>query len=130
MNFAWFTSNVGYPDFFETDDKTAPVFLGLATAANAGETYKKSKARFPQIASSQVETKKAAFQEAGLLFVVPGSDQIVLTPLGKQIAEWCSTTPPSAANRQRILLALGRALSRHQFHNPRPVGTPREFRQM
>lgn len=125
MTFCWFTSFIGYPNFFRSTGRgtdLAEVFLKLGEAAKAGMAYSEAKNLFPDIDSHQVETKKAAFQEFGLLYVIPRSDTITLTPLGHQILDFCSSREIVEANRRNILLALTYGLARYQFNNPLPVG--------
>ncbi len=88
MSFCWFTSFIGYPNFtaaLGNSHELAQFFLTLARVALDGMRYSESKRLFPHLDHAQVETKKAAFQEFGLLYVRPGSDEITLTHLGKQI---------------------------------------------
>jgi hypothetical protein len=125
MSFCWFTSFIGYPNFFENTGNAhelAQVFLKLVEASIAAKTYSESKSLFPDLDHAQVETKKAAFQEFGLLYVVPRSDVITLTPLGAEIAALAPTPNEAKRNRDTVLLALCSALSRYQFDNPSPVG--------
>jgi hypothetical protein len=67
-------------------------------------------------------TKKAAFQEFGLLYVVPRSDEISVTPVGKQLLEKVPTLKEAKLNRPEVLFLLGRTLARYQFNNPSPIG--------
>ncbi len=125
MSFCWFTSFIGYPNFFKNQGRgyeLAESFLKLAQASLSGKSYTEAKSLFPYLDHAQVETKKAAFQEFGLLYVVPRSDTIALTPLGRQIYDWCSDSGAREDNRREILLALSRALTKYQFNNPLPVG--------
>ncbi len=124
MPFAWFTSHIGYPNFFNdagNSHELASAFLTLADAASAGTSYNEAKTLF-ELDPAQVETKKAAFQEFGLLYVLPRSNELTLTPLGRQIQTFCPTPPEASQNRRQVLLVLGRALARYQFNNPLPVG--------
>jgi len=128
MNFCWFTSFIGYPNFFKNQGRgyeLAVSFLKLAQASLSGKSYTEAKGLFPDLDPAQVETKKAAFQEFGLLYVVPRSDTITLTPIGRQIYDWCSDSVAREDSRREILLALSRALTRYQFSNPLPVGGTR-----
>jgi len=125
MSFCWFTSYIGYPNFFETTGNAhelAQVFLRLAGASLVGNTYSESKSLFPELDHAQVETKKAAFQEYGLLYVVPRSDVITLTPLGKEISALAPSPNEAQRHRDVIILSLCSALSRYQFNNPSPIG--------
>lgn len=132
MSFCWFTSFIGYPNFFEPTGRGAElahVFISLGEAAEAGKSYADSKRLFPGLDHAQVETKKAAFQEFGLLYVVPRSNTLTLTPLGRQILDLCANKEQIEKNRRTILLSLARGLARYQFNNPLPVGGNRkEFR--
>jgi hypothetical protein len=125
MSFCWFTSFIGYPNFFQESGRGAELakaFFTLAEAAQAGLPYHRAKEQFSDLDPHQVETKKAAFQEFGLLYVVPRSNRLTLTPLGHQVLELSSDTDRAQRNRRTILLALAHGLSRYQFNNPLPVG--------
>lgn len=129
MSFCWFTSFLGYPNFFRSSGHSAELartFIKLGRAAEANTPYGDAKGLFPSVGPHQVETKKAAFQEFGLLFVVPRSDTITLTPLGQQVLKLCGTKEQIDASRRGILLALAQGLARYQFDNPLPVGGNRE----
>ena len=124
MAFCWFTSFIGYPDFFATSGNSAELakaFQTLARASLGGISYKDSKKAFRQD-PHQVETKKAAFQEFGLLYVKPKSDKITLTPAGRQVLRLSRNKKTLEANRRLLLLTLCYSLSRYQFDNPLPVG--------
>lgn len=128
MSFCWYTSSIGYPNFFEKQGdgyELAEFFLTLTNASVLGKSYSDAKGLFPNLNHSQVETKKAAFQEFGLLYVVPRSNTITLTPVGKQVYELCSDYKAREDSRRTILIALSRALVRYQFNNPLPVGGTR-----
>lgn len=123
MTFCWFTSFIGYPGFLKergASYELGQAFITLARASIEGQTYKEAKELFPNLDHAQVETKKAAFQEFGLLYVVPRSDIVTLTPLGKQVYQLIESG--KLTNRRRILYALAHALARYQFNNPLPVG--------
>lgn len=125
---AWVTSNIGYPNFLAESDNLAKTFRGLAAGAVAGVPYEKAKEdvhRSLEVTLHAVETRKAAFQEYGLLFVKPRSNRISLTPLGDFIWRLAETPEQAMANRQDVLFALARGLARYQFHNPAPVGSER-----
>lgn len=97
-------------------------FLSLAAAAKRGTSYSDAKTLFSDLDPHQVETKKAAFQEFGLLYVVPHSNRLSITPLGDQILALTIDRKTLETNRRLLLLALGRGLARYQFDNPLPVG--------
>ncbi|MFC1462142.1 HNH endonuclease [Verrucomicrobiota bacterium] len=125
MDFCWFTSYIGYPNFFKKSGNShelARFFVKFAKAALEGASYPDAKELFPELDHAQVETKKAAFQEYGLLFVVPRSNRIVLTPAGLQLYHYCKKPSEIEKNRRQIALTLTRALARYQFNNPLPVG--------
>jgi len=125
MNFCWFTSFIGYPNFLKKQGnpyELGQAFVTFAGASLSGKSYSESKALFPGLDHAQVETKKAAFQEFGLLYVVPRSNAITLTPLGKQVYDLILDKQAREKNRRTILLALSHALARYQFNNPFPVG--------
>lgn len=125
MSFCWFTSSIGYPNFISANGRgheLAETFKVFVEAVDNGLTYAEAKTLFPELDPSQVETKKAAFQEFGLLFVEPGSNQIIITPLGKQVYELYINDQRESRDIRTILLALSQALSRYQFNNPLPVG--------
>ena len=130
MNFCWFTSFIGYPSFTKKQGRSyelGQAFVTFAEAALSGKTYSESKGLFPELDPAQVETKKAAFQEFGLLYVVPRSNIITLTPLGQQVYELVKNKQSREKNRRTVLLALSHALSRYQFNNPLPVGGNRQL---
>lgn len=124
MPFCWFTSYIGFPNFGAEAGRgreLADAFLTLVDAANDGLTYTQAKGLFPGLDTAQVETKKAAFQEFGLLYVVPRSNEISITALGKQVAR-LSRQPDENGRMRQILICLAHALARYQFDNPLPVG--------
>ena len=123
--FCWYTSFLGYPNFFQTSTRGAKLgetFITLAKAAHSSITYSRAKKLFPQLTPQQVETKKAAFQEFGLIYVSPGSDVLSLTSLGRQVLELSTDRPQIEKNRRTILLSLAQGLARYQFYNPLSVG--------
>ena len=129
MNFCWFTSFIGYPNFLKktgNSHELGEAFITLAKAAFDGKSYTEAKTLFPNLDPAQVETKKAAFQEYGFLYVIPRSDTITLTPLGKQLYTLLSDKPAREKNKRAILLTLSHALTRYQFNNPLPVGGNRQ----
>jgi hypothetical protein len=129
MSFCWFTSFIGYPNFFHAKGRGADLaraFVTLGDAADAGTPYADSKKLFPHLDRAQVETKKAAFQEFGLLYVVPRSNTLTLTPVGQQVLRFAKDRKQIEKYRRPILLALARGLARYQFNNPLPVGGNRE----
>jgi hypothetical protein len=133
MSFCWFTNSIGYPNFVNDQSdayELAKVFFKFAEASLSGKSYSEAKKLFTDIGSHQVETKKSAFQEYGLLYVAPRSDSITLTPLGRQIYQMCSNSAVKQGNRRAVLLALSRGLSRYQFNNPFPVGGNQHRKEM
>lgn len=129
MSFCWFTSFIGYPNFLKTEGSSydlGQVFLTLAQASLEGKTYSESKDLFPALDPAQVETKKAAFQEFGLLYVVPRSNVITLTPLGLQVYNLSINRQNLEENRRTILFMLSHSLARYQFNNPLSVGGNRK----
>ena len=130
MPFCWFTSFLGFPNFLADNgrgEELANIFITLAGAVDAGVSYTDAKRLFPNLNAHQVETKKAAFQEYGLMFVVPRSDVLSLTPLGRQVYELAQAAQGGESNRRPMLLALSHGLSRYQFNNPFPVGGTSAF---
>jgi hypothetical protein len=127
MKFCWFTSFIGYPNFLKKQGRSyelGQAFITFVEAAKGGKTYSESKDLFPDLDHAQVETKKAAFQEFGLLYVVPRSNIITPTPLGNQVYDLVKDKQAREKNRRTLLLALSHGLSRYQFNNPLPVGGP------
>lgn len=123
MSFVWRTSFVGYPNFFVdagASGELADVFIKFADAAERGVSYSDAKSLIG-VSSHQAETKKAAFQEYGLLYVLPGSDKLAVTPLGKQVRA-LAKQGFDRDSRRLLLVALARGLARYQFTNPMPVG--------
>lgn len=130
MKFCWFTSFIGYPNFLKktgNSHELGEAFITFAKASIDGKSYTEAKSFFPDLDPAQVETKKAAFQEYGFLYVTPRSDTITLTPLGKQLYSLLSDKPGREKNRRAILLILSHALTRYQFNNPLPVGGNRQI---
>lgn len=125
MAFCWFTSFIGYPNFFAGSGRghdLAQFYRRFVRAARAGTTYSDSKGLFPGLDPAQVETKKAAYQEFGLLYVVPRSDTVSLTPVGEHVFDLAGTRQTAKRNRRELLLSLATAMARYQFRNPLPVG--------
>ena len=121
MSFVWKTSFLGYPNLFTgTTDahELGNFFRSIADAARREISYRDFKndaqARFG-VSAHQTETKKAAFQEFGLAYVAPRSDLISLTPAGSQLFDLARTPEMADAEKRKVLLLLGRALSRYQF---------------
>ena len=96
----------------------------MAQASGQGVSYKDAKRLF-RISAHQVETKKAAFQEFGLLYVVPHSDVISITPIGQQLLQFVARSDDAEQSRRNVLLLLAHSLSRYQFDNPLPIGGSR-----
>ena len=125
MSTCWFTSFIGYPNFFKHSGRGAELatfYSTLVDRTQAGETYSKAKKAFPDLDHAQVETKKAAFQEYGLLYVKPRSDVVTVTPLGLQVVKYMKQGVKTLPEQRRLLFCLARALARYQFNNPLPVG--------
>jgi hypothetical protein len=125
LSFCWFTSFIGYPGFFKKQGNAfelGKTFITLANAALEGKSYSESKALFPNLDHAQVETKKAAFQEFGLLYVKPRSNVLSLTPAGRQVYDLLHDRNARERNRRLLLLILCQALANYQFNNPLPVG--------
>ncbi|HEY5548787.1 MAG TPA: HNH endonuclease [Coriobacteriia bacterium] len=123
MGFCWRTSSIGYPNFFAAEGKGAELasaFMVFADAAVTGVPYSQAKA-LTGVSGHQAETKKAAFQEYGLLYVVPRSDALTLTPLGLQLYNLVKKGIDHDS-RRIVLAALARGLARSQLSNPLPVG--------
>lgn len=128
MSFVWKTNYIGYPNFFSGN--TAAHQLGdfyrlIAEAAGRGVSYSEFKLEAKSnfgVSAHQSETKKAAFQEFGITYVVPRSDTISITPAGDQLSDLAGTPAEADKERRRVLLLLARSLARHQFQNPFPAG--------
>jgi HNH endonuclease len=128
VSFCWYTSFIGYPDFLAARGRgydLAQFYRKMVRASRDGVSYSDSKKLFPNLDHAQVETKKAAFQEFGLLYVVPASNTISLTPAGEKVFELGSSRDEARRNKHDILQTLATALSRYQFRNPQPVGGTR-----
>jgi hypothetical protein len=124
VSFVWKTSSIGFPNFFRGDGAShqlADFYRRMADATSRGVRYKEAKKLFP-ISAHQVETKKAAFQEFGLLYVVPHSDVISITPVGQQLLQFVRRPGNAEQARRNVLLLLAHSLSRYQFDNPLPIG--------
>jgi len=128
MSFAWKTNFIGYPNFFsgnKPSHKLGMFFRLIARAAKRGDSYagikSQAKAKF-KISPHQTETKKAAFQEFGLAYVIPRSNTISITPAGSQLFDIAETAANADTKKRKVLLLLARALARYQFKNPFPAG--------
>jgi hypothetical protein len=133
MSFVWKTNYIGYPNFFSGDTPAHQLgmfFRLIADAAGRGVTYEglksEAKAKF-NVSPHQTETKKAAFQEFGLAYVVPRSDVISITPAGSQLFVIANTAAKADAEKRNVLLLLARALARYQFQNPFPAGAKQDW---
>jgi len=133
VSFAWRTSFVGFPNFFSGNTaahELADFFRLFADGVHRQISYQQLKAEARQrfgISPHQTETKKAAFQEFGICYVMPGSDVISLTPAGDQLFSLARDPTVADAERRRILLLLSRCLSRFQFSNPFPAGVNKRW---
>jgi hypothetical protein len=133
VSFAWKTSFVGFPNFFSGNTaahELADFFRLVAEAVNRGISYRdlKTEARHTfAISPHQTETKKAAFQEFGLCYVIPGSNVISLTPAGDQLYSLARDPVVAGTERRKTLLLLCRCLSRFQFRNPFPAGVNKQW---
>lgn len=133
MSFVWKTSSIGYPNFLSEDGAAfhlAEVFRSLANLADAGITYDEAKKTFAHISAHQVETKKAALQQFGLLYVVPRSGALSVTPIGRRILQLAPNPSTAATARKQLLSSLALALARYQFNNPLPAGGKKDWASM
>jgi hypothetical protein len=122
--FRWKVARLGAPNFFAKSGASAAmakVFREFADAALKNESYKRAKRRIATSAH-QAETKKAALQVFGLLYVRPNSDRISVTPLGGQVLAVLKSGIPYEDKRNTILTLLCWGLCNYQFDNPLPVG--------
>lgn len=123
-DFRWKVARLGAPNFFVKTGASAAmakVFLEFAEASVKNESYRISKRRITT-SQHQAETKKAALQVFGLLYVEPNSDRITITPLGKQILTVLKADLAAEDKRNTVLTLLSWGLCHYQFDNPLPVG--------
>lgn len=95
MVFVWPTSHVGmmHPASLERPAQArASDFLKMARASLHGMTYKDAKTLL-SCSKNQAETRKSLFEEMGLLYVPYRSDQILLTPVGRQLLDLIEIDP-------------------------------------
>jgi hypothetical protein len=130
MVFVWPTSHVGmlHPASLEPDaQKRASDFLQFARASLAGTTYKDAKALL-SCSKNQAETRKSLFEEMGLMYVPYRSDQILLTPVGRQLLDLIEIDPSmpiEGSTAPRIDAVLIWALIHSQINRPQSFGSPR-----
>jgi|GEM_PF-6707206 len=102
-------------------------FLTFATAAEEGLSYIAAK-ELIGCSSNQAETRKSLFEELGLLFVPYRSNRIILTPLGKQLADLMPDRDLSKVTdviaRQATALLIW-AQCRAQINRPQSRGGPK-----
>src|SRR5438045_3442155 len=87
MPFFWPTSHVGmlHPGSAKIEArKRAADFVALANAATQGTPYDEAK-ELLDCSSNQAETRKSLFEELGLLYVPYASNELRLTPVGRQL---------------------------------------------
>lgn len=132
MTFVWPTSHVGMLHPLAPDGTPAKAqglsFLKMAEAAVEGLSYKKeAKARFPDVDSATVETRKSLYEEFGLLYVPKYSDTLHLTAVGQQLFELLGTSPPPSPSdelRRQVDSLLCWAMSQTQINRPQSLGSP------
>lgn len=142
MTFVWSTSHVGMLYPLKSGGKKANAiardFLVFANASLQGTGYDKSKTLLT-VDSHQAETRKAFFQEIGLLYVLERSNRISLTSVGKQFAELLQSLPRqeetlSAENlmllQQRADALLIWALCNSQLNRPSSFGSPKQSKAL
>jgi hypothetical protein len=90
----WRVNSYGYPNPFNSDPNSQSawgMFRSFCDHDNASYTSLKafwdSSAAPRKISSNSVESRKAAFEEFGLLYVISNSNTVRITPAGKQFFE-------------------------------------------
>jgi hypothetical protein len=129
MSFVWPTSHVGmlHPFGLKHARDRWNDFVRLARAGLSGTDYNGAKKLF-SVSHQQVETRKSLFEELGLLYVAEGSDQIILTPVGKQLLRAVPQPPPTEPKESLRLWVdeiLCWALSNTQINRPQSFGSPK-----
>jgi hypothetical protein len=136
MNFVWPTSHVGmlHPLAAEGSRPRAQglEFLRFAQASVDGLGYERAK-RLLKVSRHQAETRKAFYQELGLLYVEPRTDAIKLTAIGHQLLDLLGTDPvvqqPDEIHA-RVDALLAWSLNNSQINRPLSTGSPRHPRQV
>lgn len=131
MPFFWPTSHVGmlHPASPRTEARNrAADFLALAKASTDGTSYNDAK-QLLDCSPNQAETRKSLFEELGLLYVPHASNEIKLTPVGKQLFEVLGPSPPSypidKSLGSKVDGILIWALVNSQINRPQSFGSPR-----
>lgn len=130
MSFFWPTSHVGmlHPASIKSEArKRASDFVALANAAAQGKPYDQAKDLL-DCSSNQAETRKSLFEELGLLYVPYGSNELRLTPVGKQLFELLGPTiadPLGETVAAKVDGVLIWALVNCQINRPQSFGSPR-----
>ncbi|TFC87152.1 hypothetical protein E3T24_05680 [Cryobacterium sp. TmT2-59] len=89
MTTFWRVASLGYPNPFGDNNarRSWAIFLSFTqhNSYRAVKDYWSSAAVTKQISPHSVETRKSSLEEFGLLYVLSGSDAIVITPGGRQL---------------------------------------------
>ena len=89
MGTFWRVASLGYPNPFGDDNarRSWAIFRSFAQhdSYRAVKDHWSSSAVTKKISAHSVETRKSSFEEFGLLYVLSGSDAIVITPGGEQL---------------------------------------------
>jgi len=87
----WHVASYGYPNPFgdKRAVRTWEIFASFASIGSyrAVKDYWESDSVSPTMSAHAVESRKSSFEEFGLLYVLAGSDQVVVTPGGYQLLE-------------------------------------------
>src|ERR1700730_9074622 len=90
----WRVNSYGYPNPFNSDPNSQAawgMFRSFCDHDNAPyaslKAFWDSSAAPRKVSSNSVESRKAAFEEFGLVYVISGSNTVKITPAGKQFLE-------------------------------------------
>lgn len=128
LSFVWPTSHVGmlHPAGGANAKERTREFLSFAASARSGLSYNEAKKEL-SCSSNAAETRKSMFEELALLFVPHGSNQILLTPLGDQLADlligWDLDELDGPTAQQATALLIW-AMCKVQINRPQSRGSP------
>lgn len=127
-SFRWPTSGVGICHPLaegRNGRERADEFVRFAEAALAGTPYDDAKDAF-EVSQHQAETRKSMLEEMGLVYVPYASNQVIVTPVGRQLYELLSRGDyeTNRSSRARINAVIAWALSNSQINRPQSRGSP------
>lgn len=90
MDTFWHVTSYGYPNPF-SDDKNAKKSWAIFQSFAQNDSYQRIKDHWEslpvpeRLSAHSIESRKASFEEFGLLYVLTGSDKVEITPGGRQL---------------------------------------------